>query len=106
MAAAELAKHPQLGVYQLAAALGAFDDQGLDGAGGASLLQLRVDGRAQVQAELGEVDDPEWPRRLVSAVAAGMAGAAFTARENKLCDRCPVRTCCPLHEDGRQVVAP
>ena len=41
--AGELARHPQLGVYQLAVALGAFAEQhGLTEPGGAALLQLKT----------------------------------------------------------------
>jgi uncharacterized protein (UPF0179 family) len=32
-----------------------------------------------------------------------MAGSAFVAAENKHCKHCPVRSSCPLMEDGRLV---
>ncbi len=104
----ELATHPQLAVYQLAAELGAFREHGAQGSGGASLLQLgKAAGagvREQRQAPLSEADNPEWARRLVAETAEGMAGAVFAARENAHCDRCPVRTSCPLQDEGGQVV--
>ncbi|MGN6243021.1 MAG: UvrD-helicase domain-containing protein [Motilibacteraceae bacterium] len=105
----ELPEHPQLGTYQLAVEAGAFSADGVEpgGSGGASLLQL---GKAatkqpeQRQPALAEAEDPQWARRLVVEVAAGMAGATFTARENEHCDRCPVRTSCPVRDEGRTVV--
>ncbi|RJK98072.1 ATP-dependent helicase [Vallicoccus soli] len=106
----EVGEHPQLGAYQLAADRGAFAEEGLHGAGGASLVQLGAAGgkrgAVQEQRPLDEAEAPDWAGRLVARVATGMGGAAFTARENELCERCPVRTSCPLQEDGRQVVAP
>jgi len=42
---------------------------------------------------------------MVEASALGMAGSAFDALENNLCRACPVRSSCPLQDDGRQVTA-
>ena len=39
----------------------------------------------------------------VLEVAEGMAGSAFTAVENRYCAMCPVRTSCPVQDDGRAV---
>ena len=49
----DLARHPQLGVYQLAVELGAFAEQQLTETGGASLLQLknRASAKEQKQAQ-------------------------------------------------------
>jgi ATP-dependent exoDNAse (exonuclease V) beta subunit len=106
----ELPEHPQLGAYQLAVALGAFADAyGVSEAGGASLLQV---GKAatkqpeQRQPPLADANDPGWASQLVAEAAEGMAGSVFTARENHYCERCPVRTSCPLWDTGRQVVQP
>jgi RecB family exonuclease len=117
--------HPQLAVYQLAAALGAFRDvlggptapgeggptaPGEGGGaepGGARLLFLAdrgADGRAKerTQPALTEQDVRTWRRELHAA--AGETGAAeFTARENADCERCGVRTSCPVAADGRGV---
>ncbi|HEY2100501.1 MAG TPA: ATP-dependent DNA helicase [Pseudonocardia sp.] len=125
--------HPQLAVYQLAAALGAFRDvlggptapgeggptapgeaggvePGEPGGvepGGARLLFLAdrgADGRAKerTQPALTEQDVRTWRRELHAA--AGETGAAeFTARENADCERCGVRTSCPVAADGRGV---
>ncbi|HEU4676658.1 MAG TPA: ATP-dependent DNA helicase [Motilibacteraceae bacterium] len=107
----ELPEHPQLGTYQLAVEAGAFEGDGVElaGSGGASLVQLGKAATAQPeqrQPALAEAADPQWARRLVIEVAAGMAGASFTARENEHCDRCPVRTSCPVRDEGRTVVGP
>jgi superfamily I DNA/RNA helicase/RecB family exonuclease len=101
--------HPQLGAYQVAVERGGFAGLEVSAAGGASLVQLGKAAGAkgaleQVQPALGEAEDPAWAQQLVVEVAAGMAGSAFRALENQQCDRCPVRTSCPLHASGRQVV--
>ncbi len=105
---AEVARHGQLAAYQLAVEAGAFADHGLHASGGAMLVQVGKGGvgdkpREQKQAPLAESDDPAWAADLVAEVATGMAGSAFQAMGNKHCPRCPVRTSCPLQDDGRQV---
>jgi RecB family exonuclease len=104
----ELARHPQLGVYQLAVALGAFaDEHGLTEAGGAALLQLRTGKKAdeQLQPALAEDDDPEWARALVERVVQGMSGSDFPATVNEHCARtCAVRASCPAWPEGESVL--
>jgi RecB family exonuclease len=106
--AAELARHPQLGVYQLAVALGAFaQEHGLTEPGGAALLQLKTSKAAneQLQAALPDDEDPDWAAELVERVVQGMSGADFPATVNKHCARtCPVRSSCPAWPDGDGVV--
>lgn len=104
----DLARHPQLGVYQLAVMLGAFADKGLISPGGAELIQVgkgaytaRV--RVQTQGPPASDDDPEWPRKLVDRVAAGMANPVFEAKRDDHCRTCPVQSSCPAHENGGQV---
>jgi superfamily I DNA/RNA helicase len=104
----DLARHPQLGVYQLAVMLGAFADKGLIEPGGAELVQVgkgaysaRV--RIQTQPPPSADEDPEWPRKLVDRVAEGMASPFFEARRDDHCRTCPVQSCCPAHENGGQV---
>jgi superfamily I DNA/RNA helicase/RecB family exonuclease len=105
----ELGRHPQLGVYQLAVLLGAFERFGLAEPGGAELVQVGkaagVTLRAKVQRQGALADDPEpgWAKDLVETVAAGMAGPVFEARVNPGCRTCPVASCCPVHSDGEQV---
>jgi hypothetical protein len=42
---------------------------------------------------------------MVLEVAEGMAGSAFRAVENRYCAMCPVRTSCPVQDEGRQVTS-
>jgi superfamily I DNA/RNA helicase/RecB family exonuclease len=105
----EIAQHPQLGVYQLAVLLGGFPGRvGGTDPGGAELVHVgraAFSGRPRVQPQprLAAHPDPEWALRLVHGVAEKMAGAAFHAMDNDLCRMCPVRTSCPLRDEGRQV---
>ncbi len=105
---AELDRHPQLGVYQLAVLLGAFEQLGLSEPGGAELVQvgnaaLKASVRVQSQRGLRSDPDPEWARKLVETVAAGMAGPVFTATANPGCRVCPVASSCPVDERGGQL---
>jgi RecB family exonuclease len=104
----ELDRNPQLGVYQLAVLIGAFEALGLTEPGGAELVQVGkagLTGRARVQRQPALADDPDpgWAQELVETVAAGMSGSVFTARVNPGCRVCPVAGCCPVHERGGQV---
>jgi superfamily I DNA/RNA helicase/RecB family exonuclease len=104
----ELDRHPQLGVYQLAVLLGAFERLGLTEPGGAELVQLgkagfKATAKVQRQGALSDDREPGWAKDLVDAVAAGMAGPVFQARVNPGCRTCPVSSCCPVHPDGTQV---
>src|SRR6266702_1275145 len=105
---ADLERHAQLGVYQLAVLLGAFERFGLTEPGGAELVQvgkasLSARVRVQSQRPLPEDLEPGWARDLVETVAGGMAGPVFEARVNTGCRNCPVKSCCPVHTDGTQV---
>ncbi|MCL2583119.1 MAG: ATP-dependent helicase, partial [Streptosporangiales bacterium] len=104
----EVGRHPQLGVYQLAVLLGAFENLGLTEPGGAELVQVGKAGftaRAKIQRQQALADDPDpgWARDLVDTVAGGMAGPVFHARVNPGCRTCPVSSCCPVHSNGGQV---
>jgi superfamily I DNA/RNA helicase/RecB family exonuclease len=104
----DLARHPQLGVYQYAVMLGAFERHGLIEPGGAKLIQVgkaafTAKAREQEQPPPGDDPDPEWPKKLIEIVATGMAGEVFQARANDKCRTCPVRSCCPVHDEGGQV---
>src|SRR5215475_1369272 len=99
----ELDRNPQLGVYQLAVLLGAFEELGLTEPGGAELIQvgkagLRAQARVQRQPALPADPDPGWARELVETVAAGMTSPVFRATANPTCRVCPVAACCPVHE--------
>ncbi|TDC53883.1 ATP-dependent helicase [Actinomadura sp. KC345] len=104
----DLARHPQLGVYQYAVMLGAFERHGLIEPGGAKLVQVgkaafTAKAREQEQPPPADDEDPEWPKKLIEIVATGMAGDVFQARANDKCRTCPVRSCCPVHDEGGQV---
>jgi RecB family exonuclease len=103
------AEHPQLAVYQLAAALGAFGELLAPGAkpGGARLVYLadqKTGGQAKEPAQppLGDEEITAW-QDVVRRCADETSGAVFVARVGSDCDRCPVRTSCPLSESGRPV---
>ncbi len=107
-AEADLDRNPQLGVYQLAVLLGAFEQLGLTEPGGAELVQVGKAGlsasvRVQAQRALTSDPDPAWARELVETVAAGMAGPVFRATANPGCRVCPVASSCPVDERGGQV---
>ncbi|MEV4318565.1 ATP-dependent DNA helicase [Actinocrispum sp. NPDC049592] len=104
----DAAAHPQLAVYQLAAAYGAFVKLGLDThSGGARLVFVakkdkRTGAAERVQPPIeGEAVD-EW-LTVVRKAAADSIGPDYDARENPDCPRCPAKTTCPIHPAGRQV---
>jgi ATP-dependent exoDNAse (exonuclease V) beta subunit len=115
---ATVAENVQLAVYQLAVQLGAGgptvdpDDPvgtthpaaGPAGrSGGAELVYLRS-GTPNVrqQPPLEPEAATNW-RRTVREAAELLASSASVAKENKYCERCPVRSSCPLQPEGRQV---
>ena len=107
---ADAAANPQLGVYQLAARNGAFDDVLPPGTplGGAELVWLRKERRGgiplvQLQDALQEGQDT-WVHDLLGQVEASVRDERFPARPQDGCDACPVRGCCPAHPSGGQVV--
>ncbi len=116
ISAAKAAEHPQLAVYQLAVALGAFAErlasppasEGSAAAtvpGGARLVYLQRDGQKAKERAQTPLDDDgvEHWRDQVAAAARMTEGPVFVGQENDACPRCPVRTACPVHSSGRQV---
>jgi len=107
--AAETAENPQLGAYQLAVDGGAFEGlaPGTRSAGAQLVFVGDISKGPTVRGQGGlgpETDTPSWARTMIEGVATTMASSAFTACLNDLCPMCPVRTSCPLHGEGRQVV--
>ncbi|MFI7588435.1 ATP-dependent helicase [Spongisporangium articulatum] len=104
---AEVARHAQLGVYQLAVEEGGFELlPGEADSGGAALVQLGGSQKSvsvQEQPPLTRDPDPGWARDLVLEVADGMAGSQFAARNNSMCRVCSLRRACPVQTEGRQV---
>ncbi|WP_171074699.1 ATP-dependent helicase [Nonomuraea basaltis] len=106
--AGDLDRHPQLGVYQLAALLGAFARHGMTEPGGAALVQLgkaggKNDALEQAQGALSDDQNPGWAGDLVDTVATGMSGPFFQAKVNDGCRTCVARSSCPVNDNGGQV---
>ena len=106
----ELQTNAQLGAYQLAVEHGGFVDitDGCTVSGGAELVQLGRDTQSftiQRQDPLADSADPKWALDMVERSAEGMAGHIFSAIDNDMCRSCPVRTSCPVRDEGRQVTA-
>lgn len=100
--AAEIERHAQLGVYQLALE----QEPGDAGCGGAALVQLGGSTKSvgvQTQRPLADDEDPTWAAALVERVAEGMAAGKFHATVNPRCRTCDLRRCCPAQLEGRQV---
>ncbi|MEU9346308.1 ATP-dependent DNA helicase [Streptomyces sp. NPDC048278] len=111
--AAEVARHPQLAVYQLAVREGAVDDA-FDGArpepGGAELVHLRQ-GAAQrdggetlpkVQAQ--EPLEGEWVGELLATAAGKVLDERFAPTTGQHCTHCAFRASCSARPEGRHVV--
>jgi RecB family exonuclease len=102
------AEHAQLAVYQLAAALGAFTEMVSETEPGGARLVYLADRSASgapkepAQPPLEGAELERW-HRLVRTCADDTTGAHFTARAGPDCERCPVRTSCPVNEAGRPV---
>ncbi|MEU7553574.1 ATP-dependent DNA helicase [Streptomyces sp. NPDC044571] len=110
---AEVARHPQLAVYQLAVREGAVDEV-FDGLrpqpGGAELVHLRQgaavreggDAVPKVQAQ--EPLDGEWVGDLLATAAGRVLDERFTPAVGKHCDHCSFRSACSARPEGRQTV--
>ncbi|MFF5146081.1 ATP-dependent helicase [Streptomyces sp. NPDC013157] len=111
--AAEVARHPQLAVYQLAVREGAVDDV-FDGVrpepGGAELVHLRQ-GAAQrdggeslpkVQAQ--EPLEGEWVGELLASAAGKVLDERFAPTTGQYCTHCAFRASCSARPEGRHVV--
>ncbi|MFE1074596.1 ATP-dependent helicase [Streptomyces sp. NPDC058783] len=113
---AEVARHPQLAVYQLAVREGAVDDA-FDGVrpqpGGAELVHLRQgapkrDGGEtlpKVQAqESQEGPEGEWVGDLLATAAGKVLDERFTPTTGQHCTHCAFRASCSARPEGRHVV--
>ncbi|MEV7981966.1 ATP-dependent DNA helicase [Streptomyces sp. NPDC086519] len=111
--AAEVARHPQLAVYQLAVREGAVDEA-FDGVrpepGGAELVHLRQ-GAAQrdggetlprVQAQ--EPLEGEWVGELLATAAGKVLDERFAPTTGQHCTHCAFRASCSARPEGRHVV--
>jgi superfamily I DNA/RNA helicase/RecB family exonuclease len=111
--AAEVARHPQLAVYQLAVREGAVDEV-FDGTrpepGGAELVQLRQgaakrdggDSLPKVQTQ--EPPAGEWTGELLATAAGKVLDERFTPTAGQHCAHCAFRASCSARPEGRHVV--
>ncbi|MFF1339056.1 ATP-dependent helicase [Streptomyces sp. NPDC058290] len=109
----EVARHPQLAVYQLAVREGAVDEV-FDGlrpeAGGAELVQLRQgaavrdggDAVPKIQAQ--QPLNGEWVGDLLATAAGRVLDERFAPAAGKHCDHCSFRSSCSARPEGRQTV--
>ncbi|MFG2286842.1 ATP-dependent helicase [Streptomyces sp. NPDC048595] len=124
----EVARHPQLAVYQLAVREGAVDEV-FDGrtpeAGGAELVHLRLgaprkeggealpavqaqpplDGGSAAGGENGESgENGEWVGELLATAAGRVLEERFTPTTGTHCAHCTFRASCSARPEGRHVV--
>ncbi|WUW21706.1 ATP-dependent helicase [Streptomyces sp. NBC_01463] len=109
----EVARHPQLAVYQLAVREGAVDDV-FDGirpeSGGAELVQLRQpapkkeggDAVPKVQAQ--QPPETEWVSDLLATAAGRVLDERFTPTTGQHCAHCTFKASCSAQPEGRQVL--
>ncbi|MEV7545080.1 ATP-dependent DNA helicase [Streptomyces sp. NPDC089915] len=113
----EVARHPQLAVYQLAVREGAVDEV-FDGRrpepGGAELVQLRQgaakrDGgeevpKIQAQEALSAGSSGAWVGDLLATAAGRVLDERFAPATGEHCKRCSFRSSCSALPEGRQTV--
>ncbi|MEW2249810.1 ATP-dependent DNA helicase [Streptomyces sp. NPDC006975] len=110
---AEVARHPQLAVYQLAVREGAVDDV-FDGVrpepGGAELVQLRQGaakrdgGETLPKVQAQEPLQGEWVGELLATAAGKVLDERFTPTAGQHCTHCAFRASCSARPEGRHVV--
>ncbi|MCS0605035.1 ATP-dependent helicase [Streptomyces sp. LP11] len=111
--AAEVARHPQLAVYQLAVGEGAVDDA-FDGErpepGGAELVHLRQGaarrdgGESLPKVQTQEPPAGEWVGELLANAAGKVLDERFTPSAGQHCAHCAFRASCSARPEGRHVV--
>ncbi|MEV0318719.1 ATP-dependent DNA helicase [Streptomyces sp. NPDC050659] len=111
--AADVARHPQLAVYQLALREGAVDDA-FDGVrpepGGAELVQLRQGaakkdgGETLPKVQAQEPLSGEWVGDLLATAAGKVLDERFSPTTGQHCTHCAFRASCSARPEGRQVV--
>ncbi|MEU1345861.1 ATP-dependent DNA helicase [Streptomyces sp. NPDC005795] len=109
----EVARHPQLAVYQLAVREGAVDEV-FEGtrpeSGGAELVQLRQpapkkeggDAVPKVQAQ--QPPETEWVSDLLATAAGRVLDERFTPSTGQHCTHCTFRASCSAQPEGRHVL--
>ncbi|MEU9314528.1 ATP-dependent DNA helicase [Streptomyces sp. NPDC048295] len=109
----EVARHPQLAVYQLAVREGAVDEV-FDGRrpepGGAELVQLRQaaakkeGGEAHPKVQAQEPLAGEWVPELLATAAGRVLDERFTPTTGQHCTHCAFRASCSARPEGRHVL--
>ncbi|MFF4842042.1 ATP-dependent helicase [Streptomyces collinus] len=111
--AAEVARHPQLAVYQLAVSEGAVDtafDGARPGPGGAELVHLRQGaakrdgGESLPKVQTQEPPAGEWVGELLATAAGKVLDERFTPTTGQHCTHCAFRASCSARPEGRHVV--
>lgn len=109
----EVARHPQLAVYQLAVREGAVDEA-FGGhrpeSGGAELVQLRQPaakkegGEALPKIQAQEPLAGEWVGDLLATAAGRVLDERFTPAAGQHCTHCSFRASCSAQPEGRHIV--
>ncbi|MFC8363971.1 UvrD-helicase domain-containing protein [Streptomyces griseorubiginosus] len=113
VSSADVERHPQLAVYQLAVREGAVDEV-FDGVrpepGGAELVQLRQGAPKRDGGETlpkVQAQDPlegEWVGDLLATAAGKVLDERFTPSAGQHCAHCAFRASCSAQPEGRHVV--
>lgn len=113
VSSAEVERHPQLAVYQLAVREGAVDEA-FDGVrpepGGAELVHLRQGapkrdgGETLPKVQAQEPLEGEWVGDLLATAAGKVLDERFTPSAGQHCSHCAFRASCSARPEGRQVV--
>jgi superfamily I DNA/RNA helicase/RecB family exonuclease len=113
VSSAEVERHPQLAVYQLAVREGAVDEA-FDGVrpepGGAELVQLRQGapkrdgGETLPKVQAQEPLEGEWVGDLLATAAGKVLDERFTPNAGQHCSHCAFRASCSVQPEGRHVV--
>ncbi|MTA36046.1 MAG: AAA family ATPase [Actinobacteria bacterium] len=100
----EALENLQLACYQLAVALDGFE-QKLAGSKstGAELVYLAKDS-VKVTTRQQFIIDEEAVKAKIEEIAEGMGAATFQAKVNEMCEKCVVKACCPIQNEGRAVI--
>ncbi|MGP3774121.1 ATP-dependent helicase [Streptomyces sp. SDT5-1] len=111
--AADVARHPQLAVYQLAVHEGAVDDA-FDGVrphpGGAELVQLRQGaakkdgGETLPKVQAQEPLEGEWIGDLLATAAGKVLDERFVPTAGQHCTHCAFRASCSARPEGKHVI--
>lgn len=111
--AADVARHPQLAVYQLAVREGAVDEAFDDvrpHPGGAELVQLRQGapkkdgGETLPKVQAQEPLEGEWVGELLASAAGKVLDERFAPTTGQHCTHCAFRASCSARSEGRHVV--